>query len=598
MNNYVPKILVVGGASRDVIEINGVKHRSAGGAGLYTALAAARCGADVTLFSPCPDPMPHDLLAISSLVEWTGPTVTADELPAFHIKHETDRTIYVQASFGAESLLDPSSLPVDLSQYDLIHLVPLGDTAKQLAFIRVCRERGAGLISASTGIPLLNNNTGLINDVMRESDLFFLNEEEARCLFAGADQIEAGCGKQLYVTRGVDGISVCLGDHEVSIESVEADVLDPTGAGDTFCGATIAGLANGMHPVNAARQGAALAAEMITGIGPATLQTLSGYPFIKSDDRVVANQRQIERIAKLIAGLESEQPFDFVAPSLPAIDRPLTVAYFFVTTLQQFGFWSTRDDLYHLPLVARIGDEKLKGAFYLFMAYRKKLHADPEYFSPERQASQSLDEMLDLFRCDNGNDVMPAVKLHLAAAQRYGRTMLELGWHPEDVLEIASRSERPLKSFLSLLDHVGGYREDPLRKKSTLLAMILNSRPENYFAFGDSESLPPIIDYHCMRACLRMGLIDVVDEALSSKLCHRSVLGAADEESVRSAAYAAVEQLARLSGRSMATVDRYFFFSRERCPEMTTPECARCSAETVCEQRKEMFQPVFRTDFY
>lgn len=598
MNNYVPMILVIGGASQDIIEIDGIEHRSAGGAGLYTALAAARCGAKVTLFAPCPDPMPDNLLQTSSLVEWIGPSVAADELPAFHIKHETGSTLYIQASFGAELSLDPADLPADLSGFDLIHLVPLGNTTTQLGFIRACRERGASVISASTGIPLLGNEAELIKVVMGESDLFFLNEEEARALFSDPPQIQTGCGRQLYVTKSADGACVYLGDHRVVIEPVQTDVIDPTGAGDTFCGATIAGVANGMHPVNAARQASALAAEMITGIGPAKLQTDSGLPVIKGDDRVLKNQRQIDRIAKLIAGLESERPFEFVAPSLPGIEEALTVEYFFVTALQQFGFWSTRDKRYDRPLVETIGNEKLKGAFYLFMAYRKKLATDPDYFSPERQANQSLAEMLDLFRCDNGKNVMPAIKLHLDAAQRYGRSMLELGWNPRDVLEIASRSERPLQKFLTLLDQVGGYREDPLRKKSALLAMILNNRPEKFFAFGDDESLPPIVDYHCMRSCLRMGLIEATDETLRSKLRHRALLSARDEHCVRAAAYEAVEQLAQLSGRSMATVDKFFFFSRERCPEMTTPECVRCSAEAVCAQRKGMFQPVFRTDFY
>ena len=193
---------------------------------------------------------------------------------------------------------------------------------------------------------------------------------------------------------------------------------------------------------------------------------------------------------------------------------------------------------------------------------------------------------------------MPAMSLHLDAARRYGRTMLELGWRPQDMLERASRSAQPLKSFLAMLDHVGGYREDPLRKKSALLAMILNNRPEEYFVFGDSESLPPIIDYHWMRSCLRMGLIDVADDVLRFRLVRRSVLTASDERCVRAAAYSAVDQLARLSGRSMATVDRYFFFSRERCPEMTPPDCGSCNADPVCAHRKEMFQPVIRTDFY
>ncbi len=598
MKNHTTKVLVIGGASQDILVVNNMEHRSPGGAGLYTALAAARCGASVTLFAPYPEPMPRSLEQVSSLVEWIGPAVAPDELPAFRISYEIAGTTYEKASFGAEASLVPADLPTNLSMYDVVHLVPLGNTTRQLVFIHACRERGASIISASTGIPLLSDGPERISDVIRKSDLFFLNEEEASVVFSGYGQIATSSGKHLFVTKGARGASVYLGDHEVAIEPVEADVLDPTGAGDTFCGSTIAGIGRGLHPVGASAQACVLAAEMITGIGPAKLQSESTCPGIRSDDRVVVNQGQIEKTAELISGLGSERPFDFIAPSLPRIDHPLAVDYFFVTTLQQFSFWSIRDGRYHLPLIDTIADEKLKGAFYLFMAYRDKLDTDPGYFSPERQASQSPDEMTALFRSDAGEDVMPAMSLHLDAAHRYGRTMLELGWRPRGILELASRSVQPLKAFLAMLDHVGGYREDPLRKKSALLAMILNNRPEKYFDFGDGESLPPIIDYHCMRSCLRMGLIDVVDDVLRSRLMRRAVLAARDESCVRDAAYRAVDQLHQLSGRSMATVDQYFFFARERCPEMTPPECEICNADAVCAHRKDMFQPVIRTDFY
>ncbi len=319
---------------------------------------------------------------------------------------------------------------------------------------------------------------------------------------------------------------------------------------------------------------------------------------IKTDNRVKINREQLHRIAKFISGLTEEKPFNFVAASLPNLNHSLTVDYFFVTTLQQFSFWTIKDNHYYLPLIDTIGGETLKGAFYLFMAYKQKLDNDPDYFSPERQANQTLDEMMELFRSDDGKDVMPAVELHLDAAQRYGRTMLGLGWTPKSILQTAMKSDQPLNTFLSILDHVDGYREDSLRKKSALLAMILNNRPEKYFEFGEKEFLPPIIDYHCMRSCLRMGLIDVVDEELRSKLENRVLVSENNEWAVRYAAYRAVEQLPKLSGRSMATVDEYFFFSRRRCPEITEPECSSCSADPVCARRKELFQPVIRTDFY
>lgn len=592
------KILIVGGASLDILTIYSTDYTSPGGAGLYTALAAVKCGADVTLLAPLPNPMPEELTQAAALVNWIGPTITPSELPVFHIIQEQGKTIYKKAFFGAEESLKTDVLPSNLSEFDLVHVAPLGDTARQCHFISACRDRNAKIISAGTGMPLIKNNLEKISAVIHSVDLFFMNEEEAHLLFPDTKHIKTSTGKVLFVTKGPKGTSVYIGDHEIDIESVDTNGLDPTGAGDTFCGATITGIACGEHPLKAALAASALAAEMISGIGPEKLLRKSKSPEIHADERVQVNQDQVRRTAKLISGLKEEKPYNFIASFLPHIDHPLTVNYFFATTLQQFSFWTTRDEFYHLPLIETIGGEKLKGAFYLFMAYQQKLENDPEYFSPERQANQTLDEMVELFRADDGKDVMPAVELHLAAAHRYGKTMLNLGWTPQSIIKTASETVHPLKSFLGMLDHVGGYREDPLRKKSALLAMILNNRPEKYFKFGENEFLPPIIDYHCMRSNLRMGLIDVVDNNLRNNLENRALVSENDEWAVRYAAYRAVDQLPILSGRSMATVDEYFFFSRKRCPEMTVPECSVCSADPVCAHRKELFQPVIRTDFY
>ena len=163
------------------------------------------------------------------------------------------------------------------------------------------------------------------------------------------------------------------------------------------------------------------------------------------------------------------------------------------------------------------------------MAYKQKLDEDPNFFLAEWQAELTLNELRQLFLSDNKEDVMPVLELHLDAAKRYGKTMLELGWTPQSILKSASKSKRPLAPFLAKRDHVGGYREDPLRKKSALLAMILNNRPEKYFEFGKMESLPPIVDYHCMRSNLRMGMLDVRDEILREKLERRELVSASEE---------------------------------------------------------------------
>jgi hypothetical protein len=194
---------------------------------------------------------------------------------------------------------------------------------------------------------------------------------------------------------------------------------------------------------------------------------------------------------------------------------------------------------------------------------------------------------------------MPALDLHLKMARQYGRDMLALQLTPQAVLQKTRSSDQPLQTFLVLLDKIGGYKEDPLRKKSSLLALILNQRPEGFLPFGKDERVSPVIDYHAMRACLRIGLIDVIDEELEGKLRDRRLVSPTEEWAVRYAAYRAYEQIVALSGKSYGAVG-WFLFSgmRKRCLEMSEPECGLCQIDPVCAHRKELFQPVLRTSFY
>ena len=220
---------------------------------------------------------------------------------------------------------------------------------------------------------------------------------------------------------------------------------------------------------------------------------------------------------------------------------------------------------------------------------------------------------------------MPAFGLHLQQAQAYGRDMLALGLAPRDIVEQANRAAEPRATFLSLLDHIGGYKEDPLRKKAMLLALILEQRPEKFLQRTASSSRalqersnlqrddesassqkvalhldgePPVIDYHLMRSCLRTGLVEAIDDELRGKLIRREELTTDEEWAVRFAAYHAIQRVQVLSGRSMGAVDWFFFNARRRCPEMTEPACASCAIDAVCVHRKELFQPVIRTTFY
>ncbi len=591
-------LLVIGGASSDVLHFAGQTAASAGGAGMYTAMAAHRSGMQVSLFGPRPNPIPKMLRPIAErLTAWLGPAIPPEELPHFEIAYHDGKTTYLRAFVDAESDLMPGALPPDLSTYDCVHITPLGDVHRQFAFLQACHQRGAKRISVGTG-PFLVDEPGVVRSIMEQADIFFMNEKEATALFGSVEEAKTWPGKVLFVTLGERGAVVIQGDFVTEVPGVPANELDPTGAGDTFCGATLAHLSMGEHPVMAARLAMPLAAQKIEHVGPTALLWPEPPPAAPVDARVVVDESRVKRVSQLIATLPEVTPFSFTGSDFPPVGHPAALDQFFASTLQQFSFWTHACGKYHLPLIAPINGRQRKGSSYLYQAYMRPLTHDPEFYTPVRQADLTQPEMLALFRADDGSDPMPAVELHLAQAQQYGRDMLALGLTPRDVVEQAQASATPLQTFLELLDHIGGYKEDPLRKKSALLALTLNQRPEVFLAFGANEQASPVIDYHAMRSCLRVGLIDVVDKTLREELAGRKLLLPAAEWAVRHAAYMAIEQVAAASGKSMGAVDWFFFNARKRCPEMTEPVCQLCQLDPVCAHRKELFQPVLRTTFY
>ncbi len=592
-------LLVIGGASLDVLHIGGRTVRSAGGAGLYTALAAARLGADAAMLAPRPEPAPEPLLPALRRIRWLGPLTSPDGLPRFEIAHYGGgRAELLAAHWGAEAAMTPADLPADLSRVDLVHIAALGTAQRQLDFLRACRKRGARRISVGTYGRVVYGETAVVRSLFEQADLFFMNENEAGGLFGSVGAARTAAGKLLFVTLGERGALVIQGEHRTDVPGQGADEVDPTGAGDTFCGATLAGLSRGEHPVMAARQAVALAAEMIGAIGPAALWRDDPLPRPRDDGRVIVDAAQVARVAALVAGLPEVQPFDFTGPEFPPAGHPAALDYFFSATLQQFSFWETAGGRYSHPLLAPLDGAVHKGSDYLWRVWLRPLATDPAFYRPEGQAKLTGAELLALFKADDGSDPMPAFDLHLELARAYGRDMLALGLRPAELLARVNASARPLAALLCSLDHVGGYKEDPLRKKAALLGLILQQRPEGWLRPASDENFPPVIDYHLMRSCLRTGLLDIVDSELEQALSGRLVIDRAGEWAVRLAAYEAVQQVVRLSGQSMGAVDWFFFNARRRCPEMTEPECERCAVDPVCAHRKELFQPVLRTTFY
>lgn len=270
-------ILVIGCASLDTLHIAGQTHHTIGGAGLYTALAARYAGARVALFGPRPRTMPPALAPVAQRVTWFGPEVDVEAMPRLEIEHHgAGRATLLGAAWGAEAQLTPDGLPADLSGVGCVHIAALSSAGKMLDFLHACRSRGAQRISAGTYYRIVQHEPATVRAIFEQADLFFMNENEATGLWgslrvAGRVSTRTRAGALLFITFDKRGVIVIEGEQATPVPAEIADELDPTGAGDTFCGATLAGLARGDDPVTAAHNACALAARTIEHVGPAFL---------------------------------------------------------------------------------------------------------------------------------------------------------------------------------------------------------------------------------------------------------------------------------------------------------------------------------------
>ena len=276
-------VLVVGCVSFDTLRLEREgrvdSFETIGGAGLYTALSAAHQGADVILYAPRPEPMPDILEIVDAKMSWIGPHCSSDEMPKLEIVHHGGgRATLVSASWGAEEALTPGCLPeVRDLEFDIVHIAALSSVQKQNDFLSYFVETaysGGGRrnkISAGTYARAIGFDKTGVERLMRGCDLFFMNRNEANLLFGDAADVpksfisaQGAC----FVTDGANGAKIYQANSSEKLFAVNADELDPTGAGDTFCGAVLARLAEGSGIIDAARAGVAVAARAIEQPGP------------------------------------------------------------------------------------------------------------------------------------------------------------------------------------------------------------------------------------------------------------------------------------------------------------------------------------------
>lgn len=228
--------------------LGGDTRTSPGGKGANGAVAAALAGAEVTMVGAVgKDAFSEVALSglrragvdLSRLLILDAPT----GLALITVSDAGENAITVAS--GANARLTPEHLPTDFSGFT--HLLLQQELPPETTLEAARRASAAGLTVLLNAAPTRDTDP----ELLRLTDHLLVNEHELAAL-AGDGEVEASARDVLE--RGPDAVTVTLGgEGSLTVTAGETyrlfvhpvNVVDTTGAGDTFCGVLTARLSQG-----------------------------------------------------------------------------------------------------------------------------------------------------------------------------------------------------------------------------------------------------------------------------------------------------------------------------------------------------------------
>jgi len=286
-------ILVVGSVAFDSIKTPfGEREEILGGSASYFSLAASYF-ADVSMVAVVGEDFPEEHISFfrrkgidtSGLQRRQGKTFRWKGEYGYDLNTRTtlDTQLNVFADFS------PTLLPAHRSQ----EYVFLGNIDPELQLSVLEQVKRPRMIACDTMNYWIASKKEALRKTLARTDLLIINDSEARQLAEEANLILAARHilklgpKTLVIKRGEYGALLFSGNSVFSVPAFPVqDVLDPTGAGDTFAGGVMGYLAaSGAQDESALRKavayGTVMASLNVMNFGPLQLADLT-FPEIES----------------------------------------------------------------------------------------------------------------------------------------------------------------------------------------------------------------------------------------------------------------------------------------------------------------------------
>jgi len=255
----VPPLALVGNLSRDLVD---GRPSQIGGAPYYAARAWRLLGARATIVTRCgPDERDTYARSLSALglpvVLLPGKRTTSF---SFHYAGDV-RVMAVEEPGDSWTPADAETVPPG----SWVHVAPLlrsdfaADTLAALARKGRISFDGQGLVRRREPGPL-RLDTDFDRGMLEHVQILKLAEEEAEVVGA-VDELGV---PEVVVTYGPRGARVCSNGRWENVGAWPV-AADPTGSGDAFAAGYLAGRAQGLTPLSAARRATAVVGALLAG---------------------------------------------------------------------------------------------------------------------------------------------------------------------------------------------------------------------------------------------------------------------------------------------------------------------------------------------
>jgi len=230
----------------------------AGGKGNNQATAAARAGARTTFVGAFGDDDHGARLRASLTADGVRLLVRTSDEP-------TGTALITVSARGENSIVVNPGANATLLGLSEVERAAVADASVVLMQLEIPLDTVTDAARTARGTVILNAAPArpLPHALLTDVDLLVVNEHEATLLGDLLDVVPA-----VVVTLGADGALIRTSDAEpVRVPGIPVDVVDTTGAGDTFCGALAARLDDGVALEPAVRFATAAAALSVRRAG-------------------------------------------------------------------------------------------------------------------------------------------------------------------------------------------------------------------------------------------------------------------------------------------------------------------------------------------